>query len=239
MLTRHRLCSGIRRIKRARKVLTEFELKNGRKLRIDVLIWRDRKHAEELGYYGNIVYRPVAVDKEGTAKWIYSRRKGLPTMSELKNLYHEWVSELAHKDDRERLRYVASNLYELARTKVFLSPRKAHVVYQLLQIARRNPVFEINKKKDVEELKVDMFPAIMLSFKGYKAIQPIREYVSGTRFLEILSIINEYRNKLDKLEHDLKHDLLLFAGKGMKIDLDGLSYWFKQGIYEAFLNETE
>jgi len=233
------LYSGTRGVKRARKILTEFELKNKRKLRIDAHIWGDRKSAEKLGYYGNIVYKPVLVDKGGTARRIYPGKKGLPTMSELKNLYNNWVSELAHEDDRERLRYVANNLYELARTTIYFDSRKAHVVYQLLQIARRNPIFEITKEEDVEDLKVDMFPVIMVSFKGYKSIQPIKEYVVGTKFIEILSIIDEYRNKLDKLEHDLKHDLLMFAGEGIKIDLDNLSDWFKQGIHKAFLNETE
>lgn len=231
--------SGIRRIKRARKVLTEFELKNKRKLRIDVHIWGDRKYAEKLGYYGNIVYRPVLVDKEGTVRRIYPGKNGLPTMSELKNLYNDWVSELAHEDDRERLRYVAHSLYELAKTKIYFDSRKAHVVYQLLQLARRNPIFEITSEEDVEDLKVGMFPVIMVSFKGYKSIQPIKKYVVGTKFIEILSIINKYRTTLDKLEHDLKHDLLMFAGKGIKIDLDNLSDWFKQGIHKAFLNETE
>jgi hypothetical protein len=230
---------GARRTKKARKVLAEFELKNKRKLRIDVHIWGDKKYAEKLGYYGNIVYKPVLVDKEGNAKWIYPRKKGLPTMSDLENLYNDWFSELACEDDRERLRYVANNLYELAKTKIYLDSRKAHVLYQLLQIARRNPVFEITREMDVEDLKVDILPVIMVSFKGYRAIQPIKEYVVGTKFIEIPSIINKYRNKLDKLEDDLKHDLLMFAGKGIRIDLDNLSDWFKQGIQKAFLNETE
>jgi len=233
------LGSRIRRIRRARKALTEFELKKKRKLRIDVHIWGDRKYAEELGYYGNIVYKPVLVDKEGIARRIYPGKKGLPTMTELKNLYSDWGSELAHEDDGERLRDVANNLYELAKTKIYLDSRKAHVVYQLLQIARRNPIFEITKEEDVDNLKIDMFPVIMVSFKGYKSTQPIKEYVVGSKFIEILSIINNYRNTLDKLEHDLKHDLIMFAGKGMKVDFDNLSDWFKQCIHKAFLDESE
>jgi hypothetical protein len=154
------------KIKRARKVLTEFELKNEKKLRIFVHIWGDRKYAENLGYHGNIVYKPVLVDKKGTVKRIYLGRKGLPTMKEIKNLYSVWVSELADEGDKERLRDLVLTLYELAQTKIYFDSREAHIVYQLLRIARQNPLFDINKEEDVEDLNVEIMPIIEVSFKG-------------------------------------------------------------------------
>lgn len=70
-------------------------------------------------------------------------------------------------------------------------------------------------------------------------MQPIKECVIGTKFVEILSIINRYIEISWMFEHNLKHDLVMFVGKGIKTDLDNLSDSFKQGIHKAFLNGTE
>jgi len=156
----------VRRSRRARKILTEFELKNDEKLRILVDIWGNMEYAKKLGYHDNILYKPVLVNKDGTQKDIYKNRKGLPTLEELKTLYQDWKYKLKRRNDISRLRETATTLYELAENSTFFEQRQAHVIYQLLRITGGGPSFKIERTKDVDDLDIEMMPVIVVSFRG-------------------------------------------------------------------------
>lgn len=198
---------SIRRARKARKVLTEFLLKDGRKLRIDVLIWGNKEYARELGYYGNVIYKPVVVDKNGTAETIYRGRKGLPTLEELSNLYRKWKPLLADRDERARLKEVADTIHELAEEKTYFDGRQAHVVYNLLHIARKEPIFTIANLKDVEKLSLGISPAIVVSFKGYSFVRLVNEFIHGTKMYDMLKIMRSFDDQIEQWMSDLKHDL--------------------------------
>lgn len=63
------------RARKARQILTEFDLKNKEKLRIYVYLWGGKEYARSLGYYGNTIYKPVLVDKNGSEKDVYSGKR--------------------------------------------------------------------------------------------------------------------------------------------------------------------
>lgn len=201
-----------RTARKARKTLTEFNLKNGKKLRIDVLIWGDTTYAKEMGYKGNLIYIPVLVNKDGRRpKHIYPWRKGLPTLKDLDNFYERWKNLLSSEKEKRHLREVTMTLRELAEEKTCLSSRDAHVVYKLLQISRKEPVFTINKLHDVKRLSAKMWPALVIEFGGYRFTRTIEEYEYGTILFNLLKSMNKVNDRIERYISDVKHDLALFV----------------------------
>jgi len=201
---------------KARKILTEFHLKDGKKLRIDVMIWGDVTYAQKMGYYGNIVYIPILVSKDGRSRRIYPRRKGLPKLTDLDNFYERWKDSLSSEKEKSRLREVATTLRELAEEKTYLNSRDAHVVYKLLEISRKEPIFTVNKLHDIERLSARMWPALFIEFDGYGYTRAIKEYEYGTLLFEVLKSMNKANDKIEHYISDVKHDLALFVKMNKK-----------------------
>ena len=230
----------IRRAKKAKKILTEFALKNNKTLRIYVYFWGDREYAESLGYYGNTIYKPVLIDKDGFEKEIYQGSKGLPSLEELKGLYDDWKKRLLSKSDRKRFKEVTKTLYELAEENTYFSPRQAHVVYHLLRIASGGPTFRITRSSDVQDLNIHIAPTLMLSFKGYKSFKQVTPYVFPTAFSKALKILKIYDNQIEKIALELKQELADIAGpKGPMINLDALADHVNKQIIEIFEKESQ
>lgn len=220
-----------KKARKARKTLTEFNLKDGEKLRIDVLIWGDTTYAKEMRYQGNVVYIPVLVSKDGRPKHVYPWRKGLPTLKDLDNFYDRWKDLISSEKEKRRLREVAMTLRELAEEKTCLSSRDAHVVYKLLQISRKEPIFTINKLRDVKRLSAKIRPALVIEFGGYRFTRTIEEYEYGTILFNLLKSMNKANDRIEQYISDVKHDLALFvkmtekgrAGEFPRIRLDDIA----------------
>jgi len=197
--------------KRARKVLTEFDLWNGKKLRIDVLIWGDPTYASEMGYRGNVVYIPILVNAKGESRRIYPWKKGVPTLKDLDNFYERWKDSLLSEKDKRRLKELAKTLRELAEEKTYFDSRQAHVVYKLLQISRKEPVFTLSKLYDVERLSAKMRPAIVIEFGGYKYIRTIEEFEYGTLLFSLLKSMKKANERIEEYISDFKNDVKMTA----------------------------
>jgi len=229
----------IRRTKRATKILTEFELKNNEKLRIYVDIWGDREYAKKLGYYGNIVYKPVLVNKDGFENIIYKHKMGLPTLEELKRLFQDWNDKLERGSDTLRLKQVATSLYELAEIKTFFDERKAHVIYNLLRITRGGPTFKIVKPEDIENLSIEIIPVINVSFRGNESFRFIQPYISATKFFEALKLLSSYDQEIERIANELKWDLSRLAGSdGPVINLDVIADYVNEQLQKVFEKES-
>ena len=163
----------IKQTKKAKKILTEFDLVNSEKLRIYVYFWGDEEYARKLGFYGNTVYKPVLIDRNGFEKTIYKSNKGLPTLEELKKFYDDWNERLARRTDAKRLREIAVTLYELAKISTYFDKRQAHVVYRLLRTSRGGPTFRIMKPSDAYDLSVRIEPTIVVSYKGNESFKQV------------------------------------------------------------------
>jgi len=201
----------IRRAKKARKVLTEFRLKDGRKLRIDLVIWGNREYARKLGYYGNAIYKPLIVNEDGETENIYSGKDGLPKLEELSDFYHQWKALLANESERTRLKEVANTIRELAEESTYFDGRQAHVVYKLLQIARKELVFGIDNLEDVERLSAEICPAIVVSFKGYNFIKSVHGFMYGTKMFEVFKMMKSIDHHIEQEISNIKHDLSMFV----------------------------
>jgi hypothetical protein len=201
---------------RARKILTEFNLKDGKKLRIDVMIWGDATYAQKMGYYGNIVYIPILVSKDGISRCVYSGRTGLPKLTDLDNFYERWKDLLSSEKEKRRLREVAITLRELAEEMTYLNSRDAHVVYKLLEISRKEPIFKVNKLRDTERLSARMWPALFIEFDGYRYTRAIKEYEYGTLLFKVLKSMNRANDKIEHYISAVKHDLVLFVKMNKK-----------------------
>ena len=222
---------SVRRARKARKVLTEFDLKYGKKLRIDVLIWGDATYASEMGYHGNVVYIPILVSRKGEPKRIYPWKKGLPTLEDLDNFYKRWRKQLLNEREKRRLRELASMLQELAEEKTYFNSRQAHVVYKLLQISRKEPIFTISEIHEVEKLSAKIRPAVVIEFGGYKFTRAIEEFEYGTLVFNLLKSMRKLNERIEQYVSEMKHDLSILVeqtDKGLpeefpKIRLDDLA----------------
>lgn len=193
--------------RKARKVLTEFSLEDGKKLRIDVLIWGDETYAKEMKYHGNVVYIPLLVNKNGKAKRVYPWEKGLPTLDDLDDFYKHWAGLLSDKREKRRLKELAITLRELADESTFFNTRQAHVVYKLLQIARREPRFTITKLGDIDKLSAKMRPALVIEFCGYKFIKPVEEFEYDTPIYNLLKSMENVNERIEEYVSNMKDDL--------------------------------
>ena len=228
----------IRRAKRTKKILTEFDLRNGEKLRIYVYFWGNQKYARDLGYAGNTIYKPVLVDPDGFKREIYEGRKGLPTLAELKSFYNDWNGKVASKMEAKRLKSVSKILYELAQISTFFNPRQAHVIYQILRIAVGGPTFKITKPSRARSLRIKIVPAIMISFRGYKVFKRITPIISGSRFSKSLKILRTYRDEVDRVQEELKQDLVRLAKQdGPVINLNTLADYANEQMIQVFEKE--
>lgn len=200
-----------KKARKARKTLTEFSLKDGGKLRIDVLIWGDTKYAEEMGYHGNVVYIPILVSKDGISKRVYPWKRGLPTLKDLDKFYERWKDLLLREREKRRLRDVAATLRELAEEKTCLISRDAHVVYKLLQISRKEPIFTINRLSNIKRLSARMKVALVIEFRGYRYTRIINAYEYGSMLFNLLKSMNKANERIEQYILDVKHDLSLFV----------------------------
>jgi hypothetical protein len=201
----------VKRARKARKVLTEFDLKDGKKLRIDVLIWGDAAYASEMGYRGNAVYIPLLVNAEGKPRRVYPWKRGVPTLVDLDNFYESWKDSLSDEREKRRLKEVAKTLRELAEEKVCLDSREAHVVYKLLQISRKEPVFTISRLREVKQLSAKMRPALVIEFGGYKFTQPVEEFEYGTLLFNLLKSMKKANDAISQYISEVQHDLTIFV----------------------------
>lgn len=201
----------IKRARKARTVLTEFDLKHGKKLRIDVLIWGNVTYASEQGYRGNVVYLPLLVSTDGKPRRIYPWKKGLPTLLDLDDFYERWKDSLLNERERQRLREVAKTLRELAEEKVSFDSREAHVIYKLLQTSRKEPIFTISRLREVKQLSAKMRPALVIEFGGYKFIQPVEEFEYGTLLFDLLKSMKKVNKAINEYISEVQHDLAIFV----------------------------
>lgn len=199
----------IRQTKKAIKILTEFNLKKGEKLRIYVYFWGDKEYARKLGFYGNTIYKPVLIDKNGFRKDIYKRNKGLHACMH----YDDWNERLARRTDAKRLKEVADALYELAKISTSFDKRQAHVVYQLLRITRGGPTFRISKPSDAEDLNV--------------------------RIACMHACIRKYDGQIERIVEELRQDLANLARpRGPMINLDILADYVNEKMAKIFEKES-
>lgn len=220
---------------KARKILTEFSLKNGKKLRIDVMIWGNATYAQKMGYHGNIVYIPILVSKDGRSRRVYQWRKGLPTLTDLDNFYERWKDSLSSEKEKRHLREVATTLRELAEENTYLNSRDAHVVYKLLEISRKEPIFTVSKLRDAERLSARMWPALFIEFDGYVYTRAIKEYEYGTLLFEVLTSMKKANDEIEHYISNVKHDLALFV----KMNKEGRAEEFPRIRLEAIANEIQ
>lgn len=229
----------IRRAKKAKKILTEFDLRNGEKLRIYVYFWGSQNYAEDLGYTGNTIYKPVLIDHDGFEREIYKGKKSLPTLKELKNLYNDWNGELASKMDAKRLKSVSNMLYELAGISTFFDSRQTHVIYQILRMAIGGPTFKITKPSKASSLSLRIVPAIVVSFRGHKTYRPVSPIIYRSRFSKILKILRTYYDDVYRIQQELRQDLAEFARQnGPVINLNTLADHVNKQMIEVFERES-
>jgi len=200
-----------KKARKARKVLTEFYLKDGKKLRIDVLIWGDATYATEKGYHGNVVYIPLIVSAEGKPCRVYPWKKGLPTLEDLDNFYERWKDSLSNEKEKRRLKELAKTLRELAEEKTCFDSREAHVVYKLLQISRKEPMFTISTLRDVKRLSAKMRPALVIEFGGYRFIRAIEGFEYGTLVFNLWKSMKKANDRIEQYISDVKYDLAKFV----------------------------
>jgi len=224
--------------RKAKKILTEFDLKNNRRLRIYVLFWGERQYAKNLGYYGNTVYKPVLVGADGFEKNIYKHHKGLPTLDELKRFYAEWKGNLAYPVEAKRLKEVAGTLYELAEISTCFEKRQTHVIYQLLRMTKGGPTFRILKPSDANDLDAEIVPVVVVSFKGYKSYERLSPYFMGTKLIKALEILHGYNKQMTKVLNVLRQELAEFAGpEGPSINLNVIADHMNNEMKKIFEKE--
>lgn len=229
---------AIRQARKAKKILTEFDLRNGRKLRIYVYFWGNEEYAKKLGFHGNTVYKPVLIGKNGFERNVYKGNKGLPTLDELRRFYEGWNEKLARTSDKKRLKEIAKTLLELAEISTYFNGRQAHVIYQLLRITRGGPTFRITKPSQASHLDVRLEPAIVVSFRGYKSFKPLTFSVYGTKFFDALKALRQYDDQIEEIATDLRHDLAEFAEhEGPIINLDVLADHAEDQVKRIFAEE--
>jgi len=213
-------------------------LRNGEKLRIYVYFWGSQKYAKDLGYTGNTIYKPVLVNQDGFEREIYGGKEGLPTLAESKSFYDDWNGKVASKMEAKRLKSISKILYELAEISTFFNSRQAHVIYQILRMAVGGPTFKITKPSRARSLRIKIVPAIMVSFRGYKAFKRITPIISGSRFSKSLKILRTYHDEVDRIQEELKQDLVRFAKQdGPLINLDTLADYANEQMIEVFEKE--